>query len=303
MKDENLKIYRHPKFVLPGSPPQGVPGTYGQPRLVMGFSGWMDGGDVSTGTIRYLRDALGAEAFAHIEPELFYIYNFPGSMEISALFRPHTRVRDGLIEAFEPATNTFYCSEKNGLVLFSGKEPNLAWRQYADRIFSLADKFDVRRIYFIGSVAGLTPHTREPRFSCSMSDEKLKEQLTHPAIKFSNYEGPAGIITYLTHRASDEGVEMLSLVAEIPAYVQGYNPRCVESATRLIASLLGLKIPLDDLRRAGDDFEKRLTEIVAEQPELAEKVSELEADYDNQVFDTEMGDLKEWLEQKGIRLD
>jgi len=289
MNDENLKVYRQPKLA--------------QPRLVMGFSGWMDGGDVSTGTIRYLRDALGAEAFADIEPEPFYIYNFPGSMEISALFRPHTKISNGLIEAYEPATNTFYCSEKNALILFSGKEPNLAWQQYADCIFSLAHRFKVRRIYFIGSVAGLTPHTREPRFSCSMSADKLKAQLAQPAIKLSNYEGPAGIITYLTHRAEEEDVEMLSMVAEIPAYVQGYNPRCIESATRLIASLLGLKIPLDDLRRAGDDFEKRLSEILQQQPELAEKVTELEADYDNQVFDTEMGDLKEWLEQKGIRLD
>lgn len=289
MNDENLKIYREPKF--------------DRPRLVMGFSGWMDGGDVSTGTIGYLRDTLGAEAFAHIEPDDFYIYNFPGSMEISALFRPHTKIKDGLILELGPPTNTFYASEKNNLILFSGKEPNLAWRQYADCIFSLCTKFNVTRIHFIGSVAGLTPHTREPRMTCSVSDEKLKALVSQPGINFSNYEGPAGIITYLTHRTPDEAVEMLNLVAETPAYVQGHNPRCINTATRFIASLLDLPIRHDDLQQAGDEFEKRLSEIVADQPELAQKVTELEADYDNEVFDTEMGDLKDWLEQKGIRLD
>jgi len=29
----------------------------------------------------------------------------------------------------------------------------------------------------------------------------------------------------------------------------------------------------------------------------------LEENYDNEVFDTEMGELKKWLEQKGVRLD
>jgi hypothetical protein len=66
---------------------------------------------------------------------------------------------------------------------------------------------------------------------------------------------------------------------------------------------LDLQVNLDYLREMGDEFEKKLTDIVNGQEELAKKVTELEADYDNQVFDTEMGDLKEWLQQKGIRLD
>jgi predicted ATP-grasp superfamily ATP-dependent carboligase len=93
------------------------------------------------------------------------------------------------------------------------------------------------------------------------------------------------------------------MAAEVPAYVQGYNPRCIESAVRYISRLLDLQINLDELRESGDEFEKKLSDIVQSQPELAKKISELEADYDNQVLDTQMGDLKEWLQQKGIRLD
>jgi hypothetical protein len=64
-----------------------------------------------------------------------------------------------------------------------------------------------------------------------------------------------------------------------------------------------LQIDLDELREMGEEFEKKLSDIVHNQPELEKKVFELEEDYDNQVFDTEMGDLKDWLQQKGIRLD
>jgi proteasome assembly chaperone (PAC2) family protein len=106
----------------------------------------------------------------------------------------------------------------------------------------------------------------------------------------------------LTAGAKEQGVEMVSIVATIPAYVQGPNPKCIVAATRRLAGVLGIHVDLDDLQTAADEFEKKLTEAVQEQPELAENVVKLEQDYDNEIF-SEMGDLKHWLHQKGVRLD
>ena len=75
MSTGKLKIYKKPNF--------------NSPRLLLGFSGWMDGGGVSTGTVECLIDKLGARKFAEVRPEGFYIYSFPGPMEMTALFRPH----------------------------------------------------------------------------------------------------------------------------------------------------------------------------------------------------------------------
>jgi proteasome assembly chaperone (PAC2) family protein len=273
------------------------------PRILLGLSGWMDGGKVSTGTIKHLIKKLDAQRFAEIEPEGFYIYNFPGSMEISSLFRSHTRIKNGLIESYEAPTDTFYYNEKNNLILFLGKEPNLQWQEFGECIFSLCSEFGVKTIYFIGSVAGLVPHTREPRIFCSVSDAELKESLRHYGVKFTDYEGPASIITYLTANSNKMGFSMASLVATVPAYVQGNNPKCVEAVIRRLAGILELQIELDDLREISDEFEKRLSDVVQDQPELAGNISKLEEDYDNEIFNSEMGDLKKWLEQKGIRLD
>src|SRR5205085_3684017 len=96
--------------------------------LVLAFTGWMDGGDVSTGTVRRLVDLLGARPVADIDPDPFYLFHFPGSMEIAALFRPAIRIKDGLIESLEMPRNVFYCHEPANLVLFLGREPNLMWR-------------------------------------------------------------------------------------------------------------------------------------------------------------------------------
>jgi proteasome assembly chaperone (PAC2) family protein len=274
-----------------------------QPRMLLSFSGWMDGGNVSTGTVKCLIDRLGAEKLAEIEPEGFYIYSFPGSMEITALFRPHTRIKDGLIESYQRPTDAFFYNEENNLILFVGKEPHLQWEEFADCIFSVCSEFAVKEIYFIGSVAGLVPHTREPRIHCSVSDAKMKEAFEQYGVRFTDYEGPASIITYLTFNAKKYNVDMATLVAMIPAYVQGKNPKCIEAVTRRLVGILGMQIELDDLRDIGDEFERKLTDVVEEQPELATNIRKLEEDYDNEIFDSEMGDLKTWLQQQGIRLD
>ena len=272
-------------------------------RMILGFSGWMDGGDVSTGAVDTLVNKLDARMFAEIASEDLYITSFPGSMEISALFRPHVTIEDGLITAFEEPTNRFYCSEADNLILLLGKEPNFKWREYAACIFSVVEQFDVSLICFVGSVAGLVPHTREPRLFASVSDENLKPMLEKFRVRFTDYDGPGSIVTYLTRMATERNIQMANLVAEIPAYVQGANPRCIEAVTRQVAGILNLQVNLDDLRTLGDRMEEGLSEIIEDRPELLERIHNLEHDYDNDVFDTQMGDLKTWLEQQGIRMD
>ena len=271
-------------------------------RLLMGLSGWMDGAEVSTGTIKVLIDKLHAQRIAEIDHQGFYIYNFPGAMEVASLLRPHCKIRKGIIREFEFPDNAFFVAENENLVLFAGKEPNTNWVDYGDCLFALCEQLHVKSVYFIGSVAGLVPHTRDPMLFCSVSDAQMKPRFESYGMKFSDYEGPASIITYLTTIAKEHSVEMVSIVATIPAYVQGANPKCIVAATRRMAGMLGIHVDLDDLQASADEFEKKLTEIVQEQPELAENVVKLEQDYDNEIF-SEMGDLKHWLHQKGIRLD
>jgi proteasome assembly chaperone (PAC2) family protein len=289
MASKKLSIFDRPKLK--------------EPRLLLGFSGWMDGGDVSTGTVKCFIEKLGAQKFTTINPEGFYIYNFPGMMEVTALFRPHTKVEEGLITSFEVPANAFFASPENDLILFLGKEPNLLWEEFADCILSLCSQFSVKMLYFIGSVAGLVPHTREPRLFCSVSNAELKEAFQHYGVKFTTYEGPASFITYLTTRCNEQNLALVSLVATIPAYVQGSNPKCIETVTRRLAGMLDVQMDLDDMETVSDEFEKKLNDVVQQQPELAGSIRRLEEDYDNEIFDSEMGELKNWLEQQGIRVD
>lgn len=272
-------------------------------RMVIGMSGWMDGGDVSSGTVGALVRMLRAEPIGHIEPEDFYIYNFPGSMEIAAMFRPHCRIVDGIVKRLSPPTNVLYANDEDRLILFEGKEPNLHWSMFGECLFAAAHQLGVTDLFYVGSVAGIVPHTREPRLFCSVSEESLKECVEPIGARFSDYEGPAGFSTYLTHEARKRGLRMVTLVAEIPAYIQGRNPLCIESVVRRLAGLLRVHLPLEEMRTVAEAFEERLEEAVKDREELQDLVRKLESDYDSEVFDSQMGDLKDWLQKKGIRLD
>jgi proteasome assembly chaperone (PAC2) family protein len=272
-------------------------------RLVIGFTGWMDGGDVSTGSIDWLVRELDTDKVAEITPEGYYIYNFPGSMEVASVFRPEARIKNGLIRAYEPPANEFHCDRSRNILLFRGREPNMNWEEFATCMLEFAADCQVKRIYFVGSFAGTVPHTRAPRMMASVSDPRLRNELEPYGIRPSEYEGPASFSTLLNVRARERGMEMINLVAEIPAYVQGSNPKCIDSVLRKLVGMLGLRADLERLRAIGEAWEKRVNEALEDEEELAGHIEKLEEDYDNEVFDTQMGDLKEWLQSRGLHLD
>jgi hypothetical protein len=133
--------------------------------LVLAFTGWMDGGDVSTGTVRRLVDLLGAKPFAEIDPEPFYLLHFPGPMELTALFRPHLKIKDGRVVALDMPSNIFFCHEPARLVLFLGNEPHLHWRAFGDTIFELARKWECAASY--SSVLSAAPCRTRASLGCT----------------------------------------------------------------------------------------------------------------------------------------
>jgi proteasome assembly chaperone (PAC2) family protein len=253
--------------------------------LVLAFSGWMDGGDVSTGTVRRLVELTDADPFAEIDPEPFYIYNMPGSMDFAALFRPHIEIEEGLIKEFELPTSTFYSHESENLIFFVGREPNMRWRQYGDCIIHLAQQVDVRRILFVGSYGGTVPHTREPRLYVTCSEQRLLPEMQKYNVGKTAYEGPGSFTSYLMTQAPSAKLEMVSLVAEIPSYLQGNNPSCIEAVTRRLAKILKLPLQLDSLRTESTRWELEISSQVEEDEELSAEIRKLEVAYDDKLLE------------------
>ena len=278
-----------------------------KPVMLIGLTGWMDGGNVSTGTIAYLRERLSAKNFAEIDPLDFYIFNFPVSslpisvsleegraivqpvspMEFTAVFRPHARIENGIIRELQYPENLFHMARtepgKPDLVLFSGEEPHIRWGAYCDCIFHVCEELEIEDIYFVGSVASGVPHTREPRLRVSMADETLKPRLAEAGLLFGEYEGPSSIITSLTHHSMELGIRMRSLVVEIPHYPFLEMPTYPHSIRKIASTLndvLGLELDLTDLTEATAEADAKLNALMATNEDFRELVAKLEETYE-----------------------
>jgi proteasome assembly chaperone (PAC2) family protein len=251
--------------------------------LLVALTGWMDGGAVSTGTLRSIMDGRTLEQVARINPDTFYIYNFPGSMELTALFRPEVHMKKGMIRSLDVPTSTFLCDASANLVFFVGKEPNLRWQEFSDCIFSFVKQAGIKQIIFMGSFGGTVPHTREPRMFGAVSHKSLRPMMESYGVKLSDYRGPAGFSTLLLADATRHGVNMLSFVAEIPGYLQGVNPLSIEAVTRRLSKILNISLDFDAMRETSNTWEAQVTEAVQQDEQLAETVRKLEQAYDTEL--------------------
>ena len=255
-----------------------------RPYLVLGISGWVDGGEAATGSTRYLVRKLKAKSFAEIPLDRFHIFQVPGQLSL----RPQIRIEDGLLKEHRFPQNQFYYwvnpDADNDLILFLGTEPNLNWEEYAEAILSVAKEFAVVRIYLLGGVLDSTPHTKEPGVSCACTSELLKTEMQKYGMEFSNYEGPGRFGTTLLYICQRMRMPMVSITARATYYpefniVIPRNPKSIRAVVRRLNSLLRLNLDFSDLDREAEEFESKLSFMASHNPEFQTYIEELEKDF------------------------
>jgi predicted ATP-grasp superfamily ATP-dependent carboligase len=274
-----------------------------EPSLLLGFSGWMDGGEVSTGTISHLVKTLKAEKIGEIAPQDFYIYNFPSPVETAARFRPKISIEDGVVASIREPASQFYADPENNLVLFAAREPNMHWEAYTKCLFEMVETLDVRNIYFAGSIASTVPHTRAPRFAGYVSEQRLLPLLEEFDIRPASYSGPGSFMTYLSTQARERSIPMLNIVSEIPAYAEGKNMRCIFSAIQKLSQILDLELNTGGLEAESIKFTERLDKIVSERPDLTDLIRRIERKFDSEHAEPENDDLRDWFQRQEIEFD
>jgi hypothetical protein len=276
-----------------------------RPTIVMGLTGWMDSGRVSTGAIEHFATQLGGEGFAQIDPMGFYIFNFPvatipvtvvldgedaqvstiNPMEFTAIFRPHAQITDGVIRELRTPRNEFYRTQSPELVLFHGEEPHIRWGAYCNCILELADRMATRQIVFVGSVASPIPHTRVPRLRCSAATEEFARSIAGPDGRLTDYEGPASLVTFLCKYGQQRGVDVGSIVVEVPHYPfleMNTYPRSILSVVARLEQILGINTDCERLMALDTKAQEQLAEVMNSSAEMRDLVAKLEAAYDQE---------------------
>jgi len=272
------------------------------PYLLVGLRGWLNAGEVSTGSIDYLRRNLGARKFAHIESRGFYVYQVPSSSPELSL-RPRAKIEEGLVTKVELPQNEFHfwkSGTPHDLILFSGVEPNLEWPAYAQAVLDIARRFQVTRTYILGGVYDQVPHTRRTTFYSVMSHARLRDEIGTIAPSLY-YEGPCSFTTMLLHLAAEQGIEAAGITARMPLYIQDYNAKACYDLLRNMLALTRFDIDLGDLRQARDGLVEMMDRTFSQNQKAMEQLKKLEemfdAAYQEQPHHDPVGDYDKLIEE------
>jgi hypothetical protein len=235
--------------------------------LLVAFEGWNDAGEAASSAARFLADSVGVAPLADLDPEEFYDFT---------VNRPRVHLEAGGVRRLEwPSVGLRYGStlDERGLVLACGPEPHLRWRRFADELVALARRFSVRRAALLGAFLADVVYSRPVRVTGFASAPAWLERL---ALEPSGYEGPTGILGVLADRLAGEGVEVVSLWAGLPHYIEASpNPRGALALVQKASAFLGLPVDETPLRAAAAEFEERVSALVASDPALTEYVRAL----------------------------
>lgn len=249
-KNQLLKIYSRPKLKEPFLVAAG-PGT----------------ADVGLRTVGYLREKLGAELFAEIEPGDFFTPPFSFAF------------RDGLIDIVpiqpgeHPPQNRFYywkSGEAHDIIFFTGNTHPLPGKvpELAEYILEAAKDFGFNRLYMPGAFLTDIHHLSEPTICGSTTDEELREYLRSYHIADAPPMHIAhNLNAWLLGISKSKSIDAIGLVSEIPAYKpEDRNTRARRALVKVLLKMLdigGLDISDLDTMLAEEDalIKQRLAEL------------------------------------------
>jgi proteasome assembly chaperone (PAC2) family protein len=266
------------------------------PSLVIGFAGWANAAGLSLEVVSQLQSLLATDVIGTLEAPECYVITNP-----SLATRPITTIRGGLVEELRLPMTEVHALQSDGtqpeLLLIEGVEPDMHWQEYVEVLWSLINRFSVRRVYTIGSYYDQIPHTRPPHVTSVVSDLRLKAELRSQHVDFTSYEGPTSIQTFILHTCQQRQVEGVSLWGGVPPYLQGSYPKGVVRILSILSKLMGITIDSSALQAWVTEFENALQQQVAKNEELQAFIAQLEAAYDQSVTDTDVQHGDEIVEE------
>jgi proteasome assembly chaperone (PAC2) family protein len=246
-----------------------------RPVLVCAFKGWNDAAESATTALSFVASKWGAERFGAIDPEEFFDFQ---------VTRPTVRLTEGVTRVIEwPELELSSARPPDGrrdVVFLTGAEPNLRWKTFSATVVDVARELGVDMVVSLGALLADVPHTRPVQITGIAADAELSERLGFTATR---YEGPTGIVGVIQDTATKAGMLAASLWAPVPHYVATVpSPKATLALLGRLQDLLEAPIDMTDLEEAAVDYERRLDEAVASEPEVRMLVERLEQQMDDE---------------------
>ncbi|MBU3685115.1 MAG: PAC2 family protein [Mycobacterium sp.] len=272
--------------------------------IIAAFEGWNDAADAASDALDHLDAIWSARPIIEIDDESYYDYQ---------VNRPVIRQVDGVTrELVWPSMQISHCrppGSDRDIVLMHGVEPNMRWRSFCAELLTIADKLNVDTVVILGALLADTPHTRPvPVSGAAYSAESAK----FFGLEESRYEGPTGIAGVFQDACVAAGIPAVTFWAAVPHYVsQPPSPKATVALLRRVEEVLDIEVPLADLPAQAEEWELAVSEMAADDEEIADYVASLEQRGDSQIDvnealskidgDTLAADFERYLRRRGGR--
>ena len=244
-----------------------------RPILVVAFRGLFDAAGSATSAVEWLAERLDSVQVGDVDPETFFDFTQE---------RPVVESDDHDVRWIRWATNRVLAVRttegQRDLVLVSGVEPHLRWRTFTEALLEAATRSGSRMVVTLGSMSGMSPHTRPPAVTGSSTNRDLADRL---GLDRPSYQGPTGVVGVLHDTLDRAGVPVISLRVSVPYYLpDSPNPKATRALLRRFEQVSGIDTAHADLDGPAAEWQSRVDQAVAGDDEVSAHVRRLESQVD-----------------------
>ncbi|HJP15551.1 MAG TPA: PAC2 family protein [Acidimicrobiales bacterium] len=254
-----------------------------RPVLAVAFKGLFDASGAATSALEWLSNYFPVIKLGEIDPETFFDFTQE---------RPTVSFgEDGGRELQWPSNEINALKTPEGqrdLVVIAGVEPHLRWRTFSAVLTEVAHQVQAETVTTLGSMIGMIPHTRPLTIIGSSTNHDLAKRL---GLNRPSYQGPTGLVGALHDTLDKANMPVLSLRVSVPHYIpDAPNPKATRALLRRFEMVTGIDTGYMGLDSDASDWEKRVDEAVAGDPEITAYVSRLEMQSDQSEEKMPSGD-------------
>ena len=244
-----------------------------RPILVVAFRGLFDAAGSATSAVEWLAERLDSVQVGDVDPETFFDFTQE---------RPVVEFDDHDVRWIRWATNRVLAVRtaegQRDLVLVSGVEPHLRWRTFTEALLEAATRSGSRMVVTLGSMSGMSPHTRPPAVTGSSTNRDLADRL---GLDRPSYQGPTGAVGVLHDTLDRAGVPVISLRVSVPYYLpDSPNPKATRALLRRFEQVSGIDTAHADLDGPAAEWQSRVDQAVDGDEEVRAHVRRLESQVD-----------------------
>lgn len=275
MNQQNGYMMLDPRelYTMSGAP------THGAPALIA-LSGFMDAGQAAQMAAQHLIDSHKSRILAKFDVDQLVDH----------------RSRRPLI-TFDGDHYTDYVpmelvvrvvSDDNGkdFLLITGPEPDYQWERFVAAVAILLGELGTTLAIGLHGIPWGAPHTRPVGLTAHSVDPTLVSD--YPSMH-DKMQLPSSVEALLEVRLPQANIRTAGFSVHVPHYLAGSefpagSVRLVDAA----ADVAELALAVPDLRSSADAYLREVDQLVAQNPENAEAIGQMEAAYDQAVAGREL---------------